>query len=120
MAKPPAVFVRLIHWLQGLGAPRAASVAELDGIRRKMNELVLDCDLRRARRVRAHLEAGSTAMQLWLARSEIYQVVADEHGQHEAARRIKSLSPLFKGLIPAKQLKAPRSGPLAGRQPLQG
>lgn len=119
MSKSPSVVVRLLHWLHDLGAPRSATVAELDSIRRKMSEQVLDCDLRRARRVRAHLDAGTTAMQLWLTRSEIYQVVADEHGQHEAAQRVKKLTPLFKGLISAKQLKHAHNGLQLGRQSLQ-
>lgn len=89
-----------------LSGPRSASLTELARIRRVMGEQVLDCDLRAARRVRAHLETAATPMQLWLLRAEIYQAVADEFGQPEAMRRVERLAPLFDGLLPARQRAA--------------
>lgn len=86
-----------------LSGPRTATLADMAHIRRVMGEQVLDCELRVARRVRAHLEGTSSVMQLWLLRAEIYQAVADEFGQPEAMRRIERLAPLFDGLLPAKQ-----------------
>ena len=83
--------------------PRTATTADMARIRRAMGEQVLDCELRVARRVRAHLDGASSVMQLWLLRAEIYQAVADEFGQPEAMRRVERLAPLFDGLLPARQ-----------------
>ena len=83
--------------------PRPATLADMAHIRRVMGEQVLDCELRVARRVRAHLDGASSVMQLWLLRAEIYQAVADEFGQPEAMRRVERLAPLFDGLLPARQ-----------------
>ncbi|MDO5692120.1 MAG: hypothetical protein Q4G70_06535 [Pseudomonadota bacterium] len=84
---------------------RTATVSELARIRRIMSEQVLDCEVRVARRVRAHLDGASSAMQLWLLRAEIYQAVSDQFGQQEAMRRVERLAPLFEGLLPANQLR---------------
>ena len=51
--------------------PRPATLADMAHIRRVMGEQVLDCELRVARRVRAHLDGASSVMQLWLLRAEI-------------------------------------------------
>ena len=89
-----------------LKRPRKATAAELNQIRRRMGEQVLDCELKTARRVRSQLEGARTAMQLWLLRSEIYQAVSDQFGQHEAMRRVKLLTPEFEGLLPERQLRS--------------
>ena len=85
-----------------LKRPRKATAAELEQIRRRMGEQVLDCELKTARGVRSQLEGARTAMQLWLLRSEIYQAVADQFGQPEAQRRVDRLAPLFAGLLPVR------------------
>lgn len=86
--------------------PRTATTADMARIRRAMGEQVLDCELRVGRRVRTQLDAASTVMQLWLLRSEIYQAVSDQFGQHEAMRRVKLLTPEFEGLLPERQLRS--------------
>ena len=75
-------------------------------LRRALGEQVLDCELRVARRVRAHLDGASSVMQLWLLRSEIYQAVSDQFGQRAAMRRVKLLTPEFEGLLPERQLRS--------------
>jgi hypothetical protein len=67
---------------------------------------VLDCELKTVRRIRVQLAGASSAVQLWLLRSEVYQAVSEQFGQAEAAARIESLQPLFEGFLPAKQLRA--------------
>ncbi|QTD44633.1 hypothetical protein [Ottowia testudinis] len=88
-----------------MAGPRTATLADLARIRRAMGEQVLDCELKVARRVRTQLDSAATVLQLWLLRSEIYQAVSDQFGQHEAMRRVKRLKPLFEGLLPERQLK---------------
>ena len=86
--------------------PRPASLIDLARIRKAMGEQVLDCELKAARRVRSQLDTAGSVMQLWLLRSEIYQAVSDQFGQHEASRRVKRLTPLFDGLLPERQLRS--------------
>ena len=86
-----------------LSAPPQVTAAELGLLREKMGSLVLDCELRVARRVRAHLDSAHTVMHLWLLRAEVYQAVAERFGQAEATRRIERLAPAFDGLLPPRQ-----------------
>ncbi len=90
--------------------PRTPTPGELAHIRSQMGLQVLDCERGAARRARAQLEASASAQQLWLLRSEIFQVVTHRFGQSEAERRVATLTPLFDGLLPRanRQPPAPR------------
>ena len=89
--KPFAVAVQAIS--RRLVGQRTASKADLTRIRSAMLERVLDCELKTVRRIRVQLAGASSAVQLWLLRSEVYQAVSEQFGQAEAAARIESLEP---------------------------
>lgn len=84
---------------------REASASDLTRIRSAMLERMLDCDTKTVRRVRVQMEGATTALQLWMLRSEVYQAVSERFGQHEATKRVAGLAPLFRGLLPDAQLR---------------
>ena len=102
--KPLAVVAQAVG--RHFGGPRVADSADLTRIRAAMLERVIDCDIKTVRRVRMQLASATSAVQLWLLRSEVYQAVAERFGQAEATARIDSLRPLFRGFVPSKQLRA--------------
>jgi len=73
-------------------------------LRRQSVALLDDCEGPRCERLRLRLEMASTPAELWLARSEIFQLVASQHCQAQAAQRINGLLPLFEGWLPARLL----------------
>ena len=91
---------------QRLSGPRVADSADLTRIRAAMLERVIDCELKTVRRIRVQLAGATSAMQLWLLRSELYQALSEQFGQAEAAARVDTLRPLFQGFLPSKQLRA--------------
>ncbi|MDO5623267.1 MAG: hypothetical protein Q4G71_01085 [Pseudomonadota bacterium] len=101
--KPLSDAVRSLH--KRMTGARAATVAELAQIRTAMLEHMLDCDIKTVRRVRLQMESATTALQLWMLRSEVYQAVSEQFGQHEAAQRVARLGPLFRGLVPQRKLR---------------
>ena len=44
------------------------------------------------------------AQSLWYLRSEVMSLLSGELGETEAVHRVKSVSPKFKGLVPASQI----------------
>lgn len=89
-----------------LSGQRVADSADLTRIRAAMLERVIDCELKTVRRIRVQLAGATSAVQLWLLRSEVYQAISEQFGQAEAAARVESLRPLFRGFLPTKQLRA--------------
>ena len=89
-----------------LSGQRVADSADLTRIRAAMLERVIDCELKTVRRIRMQLAGATSAMQLWLLRSELYQALSEQFGQAEAAARVDTLRPLFQGFLPSKQLRA--------------
>ena len=79
---------------------------ELAHIRRMMVERVLDCEHRQVMRVKKLVDDAQTVQDLWLLRSEVYQVVSQQHGQFTAQQRVASLWPLFEGWVPRETLRA--------------
>lgn len=89
----------------GVTPGKSGQKSSLAEVRQQLMTVLEDClsDV-----VRWHTEgqilSATSVMDLWLARCDIYQCVAREKGQGEAARRINGLLPLFEGWIPARQL----------------
>ena len=81
--KPFAFAVQAIS--RRLVGQRTASKADLTRIRSAMLERVLDCELKTVRRIRVQLAGASSAVQLWLLRSEVYKAVSEQFGQAEAS-----------------------------------
>jgi hypothetical protein len=90
-------------WLASL-SPRDTDedmpATNVDELRRQALALVSDCRGTPCERVRERLQRARTAHDLWLARSEIFQLVASQHCQSQAAARINELLPAFEGWVP--------------------
>jgi hypothetical protein len=86
---------RLINGIKS----HTAAQPPLEEMRQAMVESVIDCSPKSTRAVRTQVSAATSAQQLWLLRSEVYQAVSDEFGQSEAERRISALTPLFEGFV---------------------
>lgn len=73
-------------------------------LRKEMTQAIADCPQDARERLTVSIYRARTGMDLWLLRSDIFQCVSRERGQHEARRRINELRALFANLIPKKQL----------------
>lgn len=78
--------------------------ATLDDIKVRMLAAFNDCDSPTAARIRYSVMKCITATELWLTRSDIFQVVSSHHGQKLATERVNQLLPLFRGWLPKAQL----------------
>ena len=101
----PAEFVRTLRESAANEAQKPER-APMSLLRREMTLVVTDCPPEiRAKMLRGIVRANN-GTDLWMLRSEIFQVVAQTHGQAEARRRINELLPLFDQWVPARQLIA--------------
>lgn len=57
-----------------------------------------------AERLRYKVRGSHEARELWMLRSDAYQLIAHHASQQEAASRINKLLPSFEGWLPAKTL----------------
>jgi hypothetical protein len=73
-------------------------------LRRQCLALLEDCQGPSCDRLRLRLQVARNASEVWLARGEIFQLVASQHCQAQAAQRINGLLPLFEGRVPARLL----------------
>ena len=73
----------------GIDELRHRTLAALDGCMRPHDE-----------RIRLQLARAATVQELWLLHCEIYQAVARQHCEFEAARRINALSEAFERHLP--------------------
>jgi hypothetical protein len=75
-------------------------------IKQRMERLLHDIQDVTVDRVTYKIRSTHNVNELWLLRSDMYQIIAKLHSQSEAARRINSLLPCFSQWIAAKQLSA--------------
>ena len=97
----------LMRWLnsESSDSPQArAALHSVDELRRRSIEALADCTRPQAERIRCQLAMAATPQQLWLIHSDIYQAVARQHCEFEAARRLNALSEAFEGWLPASAL----------------
>ncbi len=73
-------------------------------IKQHMLQLVQDVDSAESGRLLYKINMASRASELWMLRTDIYQVVSRLHSQSEAAGRINQLIPCFRGWVEDKQL----------------
>ena len=76
----------------------------LSEVRAAVLATLRDCDGALCERMRWRLEAAQNAQDLWLLRTEIFQLVSAQHCQAEAAARINALLPAFEPYLPARML----------------
>jgi hypothetical protein len=75
-------------------------------IKQRMELVLHDVKGINAQRMLYKIRAARDVNELWMLRSDMYQVIAMAHNQSEAARRINSLLPCFSQWIGTKQLSA--------------
>lgn len=100
-------------WIEGTSsqpAPRAqARKAEpracLQEMRKAMVACVDDCPAAERDRILFAVLRGTCGLDLFLLRVEIFQCVSRHYGQTTARERVNALLPLFKGYLPAAQLR---------------
>lgn len=98
----------LTKWLNSQPGPNAARPPvrqSIDELRRRSLELLADCSRPSDERIRAQLARASSAEQLWQARCDIYQAIAQRHCEAEAVRRLNALLPAFEGWLPPGSLR---------------
>ncbi len=78
--------------------------AELENVREHLLHLLDDCQGTDCERLRWRLHTAESAQDLWLLRGPLFQVVASQHCQQQAAERVNGLVPAFQGLMPARLL----------------
>lgn len=98
----------LSKWLhsepRGIPAP-VLTFEAIDELRRLSLAVIADCPPPHDARARRQVENAITAQQLWMARCEMYQLVARRHCEAEAARRIEALAPAFEAWLPQATLR---------------
>lgn len=93
------------NWLSS----QAGELAEPDEVdmhevRAAVLATLKDCGGAACERMRWRLQAAQSPQDLWLLRSEIFQMVSAQHCQAEAASRINALLPAFERYLPARML----------------
>lgn len=105
---------RLQQWLlafAGSAGPGPAAppetqpaMVEVDAIRCAMVRVLQGCCDRHRARAADQVMHAPDVRTLWLVRGDLYQFLARELGEGEAARRIGGLQPLFRGHVDAMEL----------------
>jgi len=93
------------HWLHS--GPReipAVPAANMNEIRLLILGVVADCTSKAAERMREQVRSMRSGSDLLLLRGDLYQLVAREHCETEARRRINNLLPALKAWVPAHTL----------------
>ena len=67
--------------------------------------MIEDCEGFECDRLRWRLHTAECAQDLWLLRDAVFQVVASQHCQAQAAQRINGLVPAFQRILPARLLQ---------------
>ena len=80
------------------------SALDLDQLRHQLHDALQQCEGPMCERMRWRIDEAHTAQHLWQLRGEIFQLIARQFYQEEAARRINALLPAFSGWLPAHML----------------
>ncbi len=93
-------------WLHGQPAQREplAPRADLDELRQHVAAVLSDCGGAASERMRWRVRQAAAARDLWQLRCDLFQLVASQHCQAVAARRINALLPRFEGWLPQAML----------------
>jgi hypothetical protein len=73
-------------------------------IKQRMERVLHDMQDVAVDRVKYKIRSTQNVNELWMLRSDMYQIIAKLHNQSEAAHRINSLLPCFSQWIATKQL----------------
>jgi hypothetical protein len=94
-------------WLPGSSgkvdlSPPMPGLVEL---RWHMVAVLNDCNGTGREAATSRLMRARSMNELWLARTDLYQIIARQHCESLAAQRINALIPFFEGWIPAAMLR---------------
>ena len=67
----------------------------LEGIKEEMRQAIASCSGEHRARALGNIARAGSLMDLWLLRPDVYQYLAQDIGQAEAARRVAMFMPLF-------------------------
>ena len=89
------------RWLSSFGlalppAPRRPA-EDIGALQDAVLALLHDCDGAACERLRRRLRGARSANDLWLARAEVFDIVALQHSEGQAAQRVDALAPHFAG-----------------------
>jgi hypothetical protein len=103
------MFAAMASWTQWLhsGAqklPIGRPDAGVEAVRQQSLAVLEDCAGVECDRLRWRLHTAECAQDLWLLRGPIFQVVASQHCQSQAADRINGLLPAFQEILPPAQV----------------
>ena len=76
--------------------------AGVEAVRRQLLAVLDDCTGFECDRLRWRLHTAECAQELWLLRDAVFQTVASQHCQAQAAERIDQLVPAFRDALPAR------------------
>ena len=74
-------------------------------MRQQLLSVLDDCEGVECDRLRWRLHTAECAQDLWLLRDAVFQVVASQHCQAQAAQRINALVPAFRQVLPDRLLQ---------------
>lgn len=80
--------------------PPVVAETDLDAIRDAMRFAVSPCSEEIRLRMEAKVKHAASAVELWLIRADIFQCLACQVGQKQAAQRIAGFDPLFSAALP--------------------
>ena len=76
--------------------------AGVETVRRQLLQVLDDCQGFECDRLRWRVHMAECAQELWLLRDAVFQVVATQYCQAQAAERIDGLLPLFDAVLPQR------------------
>jgi hypothetical protein len=80
------------------------TTAAVETVRRQLLVALDDCQGFECDRLRWRVHTAECAQELWLLRDALFQVIASQHCQAQAAHRINGLVPAFQPLLPERLL----------------
>ena len=78
--------------------------AAVESVRQQILGLLEDCQGVDCERLRWRLHTAECAQDLWMLRGPLFQVIASQHCQSQAAERVNGLLPAFQELLPQRML----------------
>jgi hypothetical protein len=81
-----------------------AQRATLSQIKLRVELSIQELEGQDAERLRYKIRGTREVSDLWMMRSDVYQLISKRQNQAEAAQRVNTLLPLFEGWIPRQQM----------------
>ena len=78
--------------------------AGVESVRQQLLTVLDDCQGFECDRLRWRVHTAERAQELWLLRDAVFQAVASQHCQAQAAERINQLVPAFQTVLPERML----------------